>query len=69
MNPMFLLSRPRLTVFIGFIMMVLGIVFPLLMVMKVLESTFFLNFLSYTLSLVGMILGVIGIAFEFKMKK
>ena len=46
--------------------MVLGVILPLLMVMKVLESTFFLNFFSYTLSLVGMILGIIGIAFEFK---
>jgi hypothetical protein len=40
-----------------------------LMVMKILESTFFLNFLSYTLSLVGMILGIIGIAFQFRIRK
>lgn len=61
--------KPRRLVFIGFILMVLGIVFPFLMVMKILESTFFLNFFSYTLSLLGMILGIIGIAFEFRGRK
>ena len=60
------LRKPRSLVVYGFILMLLGVIFPLLMVMKILESTFFLNFFSYTLSLVGMILGIIGIAFEFK---
>jgi len=41
--------------------MVLGVVFPLLIVIKVLESTFFLNFLSYTLQIVGLILAMIGL--------
>jgi len=58
--------KPRRLVFLGFILMLLGVIFPLLMVMKVLESTFFLNFFSYTLSLLGMILGIVGVAFEFK---
>lgn len=58
--------KPRSLVLYGFILMLLGVVFPFLMVMKILESTFFLNFFSYILSLVGMILGIIGIAFEFK---
>ena len=63
------ISRPKRTILLGFILMLLGVIFPLLMVMKILESTFFLNFLSYTLSLVGMILGIIGIAFQFRIRK
>lgn len=65
----FLASKPKLTVFFGFILMLLGVIFPLLMVIKVLESTFFLNFFSYTLSLLGMVFGVIGIAMGFKGRK
>jgi hypothetical protein len=61
--------KPRRLIFLGFILMLLGVIFPLLMVIKVMESTFFLNFFSYTLSLLGMILGIIGIAFEFKGRK
>jgi hypothetical protein len=48
--------------------MLLGVIFPLLMVIKVLDSTFFLNFFSYFLSLLGMIFGIIGIAMDFKGK-
>jgi len=63
-----LAARPKLTVFIGFIMMLLGVILPFLMVIKLLESTFFLNFFSYTLSLLGMVVGIIGIAMGFKGK-
>ena len=38
----------------------LGVVLPLLMVMKILESTYFLNFFSYIVSLSGFFLGLIG---------
>lgn len=59
-------AKPRLTVFIGFLMMLMGVIFPFLMVVKMVESTFFLNFLSYTLSIVGMMVGIIGIASRFR---
>lgn len=41
-------------------MVVVGFVLPFLMVMQVVESTFFLNFISYAASVVGMVLGMIG---------
>jgi hypothetical protein len=59
-------SKPKLTIFIGFIMMLLVVIIPFFMVIKMLESTFFLNFFSYTLSLLGMIVGIIGFALDFK---
>lgn len=43
--------------------MIMGVVFPFLMVIKIIESTFFLNFFSYAASLSGMMLGIIGTAF------
>ncbi len=41
-------------------LLLLGVVLPLLMVMKILESTYFLNFFAYTVSLSGFFLGLIG---------
>jgi hypothetical protein len=54
---------PTRMIAMGAFLMVLGVVLPLLMVIKVLESTFFLNFFSYGASLVGMFLGIIGTAY------
>jgi hypothetical protein len=47
---------------IGFFMALAGVILPLLMVIGVLESTFFLNFFSYTISTLGVFLGIIGTA-------
>lgn len=46
---------------IGVVMMVAGVVIPLLIVIKVLESTFFLNFFSYGLQIAGLVLAMIGL--------
>jgi len=47
-------------ILIGFVLVVLGAVLPFLMVMHILESTFFLNFLAYGSSITGLFLGFIG---------
>lgn len=51
---------------IGSIMVIAGVVLPLLMVVKVLESTFFLNFFSYIIGIVGTFLGIAGAAMYVK---
>jgi hypothetical protein len=43
------------------LLLVIGFVIPLLMVMRILESTYFLNFFSYIASFLGLILGFIGV--------
>ena len=53
---------PTVMIVTAFFLMVAGVVLPLLMVIHVVESTFFLNFLSYTVSLIGIFLGTIGVA-------
>ena len=47
---------------IGFFLVLLGAVLPFLIVIRVVESTFFLNFLAFIASTVGIFLGVIGTA-------
>ncbi|MDX1614741.1 MAG: hypothetical protein R3300_10565 [Candidatus Promineifilaceae bacterium] len=47
---------------IGFILVLIGAVLPFLIVLRFVPSTFFLNFLAYGASIVGIFLGVIGVA-------
>ena len=53
---------PRLMLGLGLSLMVLGIVLPFLIVIQVLESTFFLNFFSWGASVAGLALGMAGFA-------
>jgi hypothetical protein len=53
-------KRPVLIILIGFVLVTIGMVFPFLMVMQILESTFFLNFFSFAASVAGLFLGLIG---------
>jgi glucan phosphoethanolaminetransferase (alkaline phosphatase superfamily) len=55
-----IITEPK--VIIGFCLVIIGWVLPLLMVMQVIQASFFLCFLAYTASLVGLFLGVIGTA-------
>jgi len=47
---------------VGFVLVMLGWVLPLLMVLHVLPSTLFLNFFSYIASVLGLFLGIWGAA-------
>jgi hypothetical protein len=54
--------KPGRMIFVAFIMVLLGAVLPFLMVIRVLESTWWLNFLAYGVSVGGLFLGIIGTA-------
>ncbi len=60
---------PLKIILIGLFLVILGVVLPFLMVLHVLQSTFFLNFFSYTSSLAGLILGITGASMYVRMKK
>lgn len=45
---------------VGFLLLILGVVLPALMVIEIVESTFFLNIVAYSASLLGMVIGFIG---------
>lgn len=45
----------------GLGLMLLGFLLPALMLLQILPSTLLLNFLSYAFSLVGLILGFLGV--------
>lgn len=63
------MNSPRLLLSLGVILMSLGILLPFLMVIRALESTFFLNFLSWGASITGLSLGTIGFALYERIKR
>ena len=54
--------RPLTLILFGLGLSLLGVGLPLLMLIHVLPSTIFLNFLSFTASMAGLMLGVGGAA-------
>ncbi|GAB4505627.1 MAG: hypothetical protein Fur0043_26240 [Anaerolineales bacterium] len=57
-----LFEHPRLLFVLAVLLMLFGVVMPFLMVIGVVESTFFLNFLSYGASTLGFLLGFVALA-------
>lgn len=53
----------------GFILLVIGVVLPFLMVIRLLEPSFLLSFLSYFASLVGLIMGLCGVAWYVRSRR
>jgi hypothetical protein len=64
-----MLRSPRFLLILGLFLMLLGIILPFLMVIQVLESTFFLNFFAYGASVAGLALGTIGFALWSRNKR
>lgn len=62
-------ERPRALLFISLGLLLFGWAMPFLMVLKVVESTFFLNFLSWGASVSGLYLGVIAVASLVRRRK
>jgi len=56
------MSHPVRLMVIGFLLSLIGWLFPLLMVIRVIEPTFSLSFLSYAASVSGLFIGIIGAA-------
>jgi uncharacterized membrane protein len=63
------MTNPKRLILIGFFLVLWGVVGPYLMILGILKSTLFLNFLSYGASVSGLILGMIGAAMLGKSKK
>ncbi len=63
------MKNPRILLSLGVILLLLGVILPFLMVIQVLESTFFLNFFSWGASVTGLSLGTIGFAMYSKTRK
>jgi uncharacterized membrane protein YqjE len=64
-----LFEHPKLLMLIAVLLMLFGVIMPLLMVIKLVESTFFWNFLSFGASTLGLFLGIVAlVAWNIKQK-
>jgi hypothetical protein len=63
------MENPLRLVGIGFGLLVIGVVLPFLMVIGLLESTLFLNFLAVASSIGGLTAGFIGISQYLRSRK
>ena len=65
-----ILDYPGRLIAIAIVLLLFGFVMPFLMALGVVESTLFLNFLSFGASVLGLFLGVAGITvYRGKQKK
>jgi hypothetical protein len=55
-------ANPLVLLIIGFVLVVIGAAIPWLIVLRFIESTFFLNFLSFGSTVSGLLIGIIGTA-------
>jgi hypothetical protein len=58
--------HPRYILLLGFFLVFLGFALPFLMVMKIVQASFFLSFLSWGSSVAGLFLGIIGASMLIK---
>jgi hypothetical protein len=61
--------NPGTLIGVGFVLVVLGVVVPLLMVLGLLGKSLALSFLSFAASVTGLFLGVIGSALYVRIRK
>lgn len=54
--------QPGKMIVVGFFLVLIGAVLPFLMMIRTVDSTFFLNAVAFMASVIGMFLGVIGAA-------
>ena len=57
-----MLNHPGRLIWLSIALMVFGVVVPFLIVIKVLESTMFLNFAAFIAQALGFILGYVALA-------
>lgn len=62
-------ESPWKLILIGFVLVLLGFILPVLMVIGVLEATLLLNFFAYGASISGLLLGLIGTVQITKLRK
>ena len=49
-------------IIVGFLLLLAGVVLPFVMVLRLVQPTLLLNFISYACSTAGLIVGFVGIA-------
>jgi hypothetical protein len=62
-------TDPRALIAIGLVLVVFGFVMPFLMVLRIIEPSLALSFMSHAASVSGLFLGIIGSAMYIRIRK
>jgi hypothetical protein len=63
------MKNPKAFLIAAFFLMLAGVILPFLMVVHILASTFFLNFLSFSAQVTGSFLGFIGMVMYVRVRR
>ena len=63
------MENPLRLIVIGFVLLLIGAVLPFLMLIGLVESTLFLNFLAVVSSITGLTTGFIGVALYVRRRR
>lgn len=63
------MKNPKTLLIIGFFLILAGVLLPFLMVLHILESTFFLNFFSFGAQVTGLFLGFVGSVMYIRVRR
>jgi hypothetical protein len=66
---MMMQASPIRLIFLGFVLLLIGVLLPFLMVLQILGSTLLLNFLAYLSSLFGLVIGIVGLVMYSQARK
>jgi hypothetical protein len=55
---------PTQMMIIGFVLLVIGFILPFVMVLRIIEPTLLLGFVSYLASFLGLVIGLIGVVMQ-----
>ncbi|MGC9348002.1 MAG: hypothetical protein ACP5JG_07690 [Anaerolineae bacterium] len=64
-----LMENPRRLIIIGFVLVLLGVVLPMLMVLEIIRTTFLMSLLAHGASVSGAFLGFIGTLMIVKLRR
>ncbi|MBI5952907.1 MAG: hypothetical protein HY865_14720 [Chloroflexi bacterium] len=63
------MKNPKTLLTAGFFLILAGVLLPFLMVLHILESTFFLNFFAFAAQVTGLFLGFIGSVMYIRVRR
>ena len=52
--------NPKTLLIVGSVLLLAGFILPVLMIIHIIDSTFFLNFLAFGASTLGLLIGMVG---------
>ena len=64
-----MITKTKIFIIVGISLMLIGVIFPLMMIVQVIKATFLLTFISYLSSVIGLFLSSLAVMSWVKVKR